>query len=86
MAEPTTVANDIVARINRIIHQTEQAQAEAAAIFQMWNKLGGAASIAGATVANGATETQISDAVASLGTLFPDILGTHGTNFYVLKD
>ena len=70
----------------RVLSLIEEAQAQAASLVQQWNKLGGAAAIASFDFTGyDLTSAEIGDAINSLGTAFPDILGAHGTNLYKLK-
>lgn len=69
-----------------ILRHVEAAQALAARQVQEWNKLGGAdffTDFNWETVH--VTSAQISTAVSTLSTAFPDILGAHGTNLYLVK-
>lgn len=85
--QQATLVNHIRATSARVVALIEQAQATAAAQAQEWTKLGGETfltdfdytgmDIAAADVAN---------AMSSLTTLMPDILGAHGTNLYKMKD
>ena len=69
--------------VRHILDQIEAVQGDAAALVQRWNKLGGATSVAAVDwEAVGVTQQEFADAMASLGTLFPDIMGAHGTNLY----
>ncbi len=74
--------------VKQLLGAIEAVQGDAAALVQRWNKLGGSAAVADLALedwtALGLTETQFTDAMSSLGTLFPDLLGAHGTNLYTI--
>ena len=52
-----------------------------------WSKLGGASAVDSVDWnALGITQQQFLDAMASLGTQMPDLLGAHGTNYYTVVE
>ena len=84
--QQVTLINNVRNRTARVLNLVEQAQAEAAAAVQEWNKLGGATFLTGFVWDDlDITAQQFTDAVASLGSAMPDILGAHGTNLYTIK-
>lgn len=74
----------IRSEVREVVALVERAQAIAARVVQKYNKLGGAAFFAEEAIEwpEDCAQAEFVAAVASLGTLFPDILGNHGTNFY----
>ena len=78
--------NKVRGKTSTLLRAVEDLQGGAAAVVQGWNKRGGAAFLAGITQEEwdglGVTEAQVIAAVGSLSTLFPDLLGDHGTNLY----
>ena len=80
---PDNVIGDTRGNIAQVIAYIEQAQAIAAKTVQQWNKLGGATSVSGFDWNTlNVTEQEFLDAVSSLSTALPDIMGAHGTNLY----
>ena len=86
MAQPAVVIADARNQIGQILATIERAQAQAAALVQAWNKLGGSAFVDTDDFTDSdITEAEFEAAISSLSTAFPDILGAHGTNLYKLK-
>jgi hypothetical protein len=83
--QQATLVNNVRNNAARILSLIEQAQAIAASQAQEYNKLGGATFLEGFTWDGDVTEQNLLDAVSSLTSAFPDILGAHGTNLYRLK-
>lgn len=86
MAQQALMIAGIRNEINRVLSIVEDAQARAAAVVQGWNKLGGASFLTGYDwTGSDISEQEFIDAVSSLSSLFPDVLGTDGTNLYKMK-
>jgi hypothetical protein len=82
-----TLVNNIRSSAKKVLDLIEQAQAEAAAMSQEWTKLGGATFLTGFDYTEMDIDADdITNAMSSLSTAMPDILGSHGTNLYTLKD
>jgi len=85
--QQATLVNNIRATSARIVRLIEEAQAEAAAQVQEYNKLGGATFLTGFDFTGMDIDAgDVTNAVASMSNAFPDILGNDGTNLYTLKD
>jgi len=85
--QQATLINHIRATSAQILALIEQAQARAAAQAQEWTKLGGTDFLTDFEYTGmdiGATE--VANAMNTITTLMPDILGAHGTNLYKLRD
>ena len=81
----TALVNQTRESVRKILREIEASQGAAAALAERWNKLGGVMAVAGVDwEAVGITEAQFTNAISSLGTLFPDLLGNHGTNLYTI--
>ncbi len=87
MAQVDQTVINIRGRTSRAVKLIEQAQAEAAAAVQEWNKLGGEAMFSGYEWPEGSdiTQAEFTTGVSSLSTAMPDILGDHGTNLYKMR-
>jgi len=86
MQQAILIAN-IRATAQRILDHIEQAQAEAAAQVQEWNKLGGSTFLDGFDYTEMDIDADdVTAAVSSMSSALPDILGNDGTNLYKLKD
>ena len=86
MAQPAVVIAEIRSEVTQVLGTVERAQAQAAALVQAWDKLGGAAFIEGYDwTASDITEEEFLAAISSLETAFPDVLRSHGVNLYKLK-
>ena len=81
--------NRVRSKVSTLLRAIEEVQGDAAAVVQGWNKRGGAAFLAGMTQDDwdglGLTEAQVTAAVGSLGSLFPDLMGNDGTNLYAVE-
>jgi hypothetical protein len=82
MADQGATIGAIRSEIQESVKLVEQAQAIAARAVQRYNKLGGAAFLVDYVWPAELSEADFIAAVGSLGTLFPDIMGNHGTNLY----
>ena len=85
--QQATLVNNIRASSKRILRLIEQAQAEAAAQVQEYNKVGGSSFLTGFDYTDmDINATDITNAITSMSSALPDILGNNGTNLYKLKD
>ena len=86
MVQQANLISDVRNGLNEITKLVEQAQAKSAALVQMYNKLGGSSFLTGHDWSGSdITEQEFLDAVSSLGTAMPDLLGAHGTNLYKMR-
>jgi len=83
--QQATLVNSVRNSAAQILNLIEQAQAIAAAQTQEYNKLGGSSFLEGFSWDGDITEQNLLDAVSSMSSAFPDLLGAHGTNLYRLK-
>ena len=86
MASPDFLIAHVRNEVNQIVSDIEKAQAKAATIVQMWDKLQAANLFAGYDWTGSDIDGQ--DFLAAINTLqnfFPDIFGANGASLYLLK-